>query len=199
MKKVFIFLVSISVIISSCVTNNASNANELSSSSLKNSSNVRNDSDTVPLSSDLGSNILIDQETAFKYISTYENQIRKPALRVGNDKMTKSVWFDIKSLNWLINYIKRNHSNSVDGVRFHFMAYDENDIVKGQYSKHQMSIVLVPTEPGVNNNGERIHKDNWNLLEFERQSLTNLYQSNKGANKVKGGLNHGQLCPQKCD
>ena len=89
-------------------------------------------------------NYLIDSATAYDYINRYEDKIRTPFLSITNDKLSKAVWFDIKALENLLNYLKDPKLN-VDGVRLYLLSYKDLNTADGQYKKHQISVVLVPT------------------------------------------------------
>lgn len=135
-------------------------------------------------------NVLIDSVTTYKYKEIYERKIRKPTLGITNDKITQAVWFDRAAIEMLYKALEAD--KKLDGVRFHFISYDTLLTAPGQYKPHQTSIVVVPTNP--NPTDPKKHLDNWNILKKQRLIQDSIFESLK----LKSGLNHGELCPQKC-
>lgn len=136
-------------------------------------------------------NILIDSATTYEYKEIFESKIRRPVLTIINDKITQAVWFDRAAIKMLWEALDSN--KNLDGVRFHFISYDTLLTAPGQYKPHQTSIVIVPTNP--NPTDLKKHVDNWNILKKQRLIQDSIFESLK----LKSGLNHGELCPQKCN
>jgi len=160
----------------------------------KTKSKVFEEDKTFPFAKTGYANVIIDRETAEKYIGIYEDKIRRPVLGIINDKLSHAVWLDSAAINFLARYIKDSSQYQIDGVRVHFIAYDTIGTAPGQYKSHQLSFVIVPTKRNgtvTNPDGSTryIHKDNWDVF-------TPLYLQYK--NKFNGGLNHGELCPDYC-
>lgn len=132
-------------------------------------------------------NVLIDRATTEEYIEIFDDKIRRPVFDILNDKISKSVWMDKQAILLLAEYLLKPELN-LDGVRFHFIAYEKNDTAPGQYMTHQTSIAIVPTNPveGDVPAGKSTHRDNWDVLNPVREKVS------------FDALNHGELCPRLC-
>lgn len=93
-------------------------------------------------------------------------------------KMSSSVWFDKKAIQYLGDFLDRDVANKYDGVRVHLMQYDKKGTTKGQKYRKQISILFVPTVG---------KKSCWEALKP------------KVGLKVLDALNHGELCPNNCE
>lgn len=136
-------------------------------------------------------NILIDSQTTYRYKSNFSSKIRRFPLGVINDKISKSVWFDREAIKFLAKYLEE--SKDLDGVRIHMISYDSLNTAPGQYMPHQISMVLVPTNPNPKDPTE--HIDNWNILKMQKHISDSILLINPN---FKNGLNHGELCPRLC-
>lgn len=134
-------------------------------------------------------NVLLDEATTKKYIEIFDDKIRRPVFDILNDKISKSVWLDKQAILLLADYLNKPELN-LDGVRLHFIAYEQKETAPGQYKENQTSVAIVLTNPleGEPQPGKSEHIDNWDLLNPERA---------KALSKVHS-LNHGQLCPTIC-
>jgi hypothetical protein len=129
-------------------------------------------------------NILIDSQTTYKYKGIFEGNIRKIPLGIVNDKISQSVWFSRQAILLLADSLRKY--GTLDGVRIHLIAYDTLKSAPGQYKSHQVSLVMVPTNPKPDDANK--HIDNWQVLKNETEK----------AGFFKG-LNHGELCPKICN
>jgi hypothetical protein len=99
------------------------------------------------------------------------------------DPLSESIWLSRCVFIYLRDEIKKP-GNQIDGIRIYMGAYGKMmGTVPGQIHENQSSILLVPTTSG----GAKVHNDRWDLL--------------RPKDKIKGvdALNHGELCPQKCE
>lgn len=136
-------------------------------------------------------NILIDSQTAYKYKDIFEKNIRRPTLGIINDKISQAVWFNREAILLLADSLRKYQD--LDGVRIHLMAYDTLKSAPGQYKPHQVSLVMVPTNPKQGDPTK--HIDNWRVLRNETIKANAFLKTLKPFD----GLNHGELCPKACE
>lgn len=188
MKKSILSLTSIIMILISVGCNDKKDE---TTSSEKNTANAEAASETDYSMLGFG-NILIDSPTTYKYKTNFEDRIRRFPLGVINDKISKSVWFSKDAIKLLASYLLAD-SNNLDGARIHFISYDSLNTAPGQYKPHQVSIVIVPTNPKPGN--AKKHIDNWQILSAEKAKADEYLRKLH----ILFGLNHGELCPQQCE
>ncbi len=100
------------------------------------------------------------------------------------DPLSESIWMSKCVYIYLREQIK-NPANKIDGIRVYMGAYGKMmGTVPGQIDPNQSTILLVPTTKSVT--GE--HTDRWDLL-----------RPAKVTKKKYDALNHGELCPTKCN
>lgn len=122
-------------------------------------------------------NFYIDVKDAEKYIKHFRKMFRK---NDKDDSLSRSVWFS-KEMIKVLNAKLQEDSLNLDGVRIYLAAYDHKIAGTNAKYKNQVTLILVPT-----NDSSGYHKDNWNIF-------------TKSMNKsLMDGLNHGDLCPDKC-
>lgn len=99
------------------------------------------------------------------------------------DPLSESVWMSNCVFIYLRDQIKKPE-NQIDGIRIYMGAYGKMmGAALGQIHTNQSTILLVPTSNG----GSKVHNDRWDLLR-PGQAL-----------KTVDALNHGELCPTKCN
>lgn len=105
------------------------------------------------------------------------------------DSLSVSVWIDSCVVFALEDFIKNNPAHLLDGAHIKLAAYSSKDQARRPSQKHhkQSTLIIVPTNPGRGGLG---HEDNWHIIDaFIKEKNW----------APPGGLNHGELCPQKCD
>jgi hypothetical protein len=137
------------------------------------------------------SNVLEDPKVAKKYTENYATLYRELFKRDTNatnpncfmsDSVTRGVWFDKNVIFSVAAYLWLNQKTH-DGIRFHIGTYD-NIRADGQCTKKQFTLFWIGTKPSENG-----HADDWDF--FPKMPEFKI--------KPMQVVNHGQLCPQKCD
>jgi hypothetical protein len=84
----------------------------------------------------------------------------------------------------------KSSAGILDGIRVHTAAYkgSETRLPLGAVAKQASTIIMVPTSP---NGGD--HIDNWSVIKAVIIYLKEKFKI------MDAGLNHGELCPTKCD
>lgn len=102
------------------------------------------------------------------------------------DSLSQSVWIDtcvLVAIHKLINITSAN----LDGVNINLAAYKTKDPKRpSQLYANQSTMLLIPTKPSTSGNG---HENDWDAIDRLKTKIK----------IVPGALNHGELCPQKCD
>lgn len=127
---------------------------------------------------------LMDTPTAEEYINQYI------ADRVSKDPtLTKSIYYPREVIEWLGEEMKNAPSGSggIDGIRIFMLQYPPKmDERLGRNGTKQTGIVFVPT---------RGKKADWTYWDNLKDSLKNT----SSLDAAFRGLNHGELCPSRCN
>ena len=108
-------------------------------------------------------------------------------VKPSKDSLSQSIWIDSCVIVTLDNILKNNPTTH-DGVNFSMAAYKtKNPKLQSQLYPNQSTVILIPTKP----NASGSHDSDWAIIEaFIRAKI---YKA------VSAGLNHGELCPTKCN
>jgi hypothetical protein len=125
-------------------------------------------------------NMIVKEADALVMIDHFESTFRSDRAmpRRTIDSLSKAVWISkcaIEGLNTILQ-----STGNLDGVRVYFASYKDS-VARGQRYDNQATIILVPTE----NAGMNRHTDNWKIIP------DNFI--------LRGGYNHGELCPDSCN
>lgn len=101
-----------------------------------------------------------------------------------NNKISKSVWLDSAAICFLADFIRKPENvNTYDGFRVFLIQYDRmqplGQDVPGQFHPNQISLGISPTINRI----------------ADKRAFPEYF---KKLNKDFGALNHGELCPNKC-
>lgn len=107
-----------------------------------------------------------------------------------NYSLSKAVWIDPCVIRFMANLITES-GGRVDGISVMTAAYlgSETKLPLGAKAKQSSTIVFVPTKPSGAD-----HVEDWTIIPDIIISL-----NKKGIKTTAGALNHGELCPQKCN
>ena len=125
-------------------------------------------------------NIFISEKYLDASIERFEKNIH-----FYNNKVSKSVWFDSAAICFLADFIRKpENANKYDGFRFFMIQYDrmnpELQNVPGQFHPNQVSLAISPTIHHIAD--KKAFPEFFNNFKFPFSAL-----------------NHGELCPNKCD
>ncbi|HMJ46125.1 MAG TPA: hypothetical protein VK498_02285 [Ferruginibacter sp.] len=146
----------------------------------------------IPVPNCTTSNYIKPYPEASGKISVFDKIYRKrskpgnPALK---DSLSQGVWID-SCVVYFIEKLIRENKDTLDGVNIKLAAYLGNETTspRGKFKPHQSTMIIVPTSPAQGD--PNTHIDNWEIIEILMK---------KKAKAFSAGLNHGELCPNKCD
>ncbi len=127
---------------------------------------------------------LMHSDTAAKYINQYI------ADRVSQDPtLTKSIYYPREVIEWLGEEMKNAPAGAggIDGIRIFMLQYPpEMNERLGRNGTKQTGLVIVPTRD------RKADWTYWNSLKDNLKKTSSLSAPLKG-------LNHGELCPSRCN
>lgn len=127
---------------------------------------------------------LMDSEIAKQYIQKYLDE------RVTQDPtLTKSIYYPREVIEWLGEEMKNAPAGTggIDGIRIFMLQYPpETNARLGRNGTKQTGIVFVPT---------RNKAADWTYWDHLKDSLKNM----SSFTAAFRGLNHGELCPSRCN